>query len=176
MLSIKKIGVLGRTYRNFSRYRQILSILFRYGFDDLVERLKIDQYIEIGLQMISRHQRENVERLSRPERVRLLFEELGPTFIKFAQILSTRPDLVPADVIQEFEKLQDNVPPFPFSEAKAIIESELGGDLDNFFLSFEEKPLASASIAQVHKAVLNDGGLLPLKSSGRDSKKSSKSI
>ena len=104
MLSIKKIGVLGRTYRNFSRYRQILSILFRYGFDDLVERLKIDQYIEIGLQMISRHKRENVEKLSRAERMRLLFEELGPTFIKFAQILSTRPDLIPADVIQEFEK------------------------------------------------------------------------
>lgn len=163
MLSIKKIGVLGRTYRNFSRYRQILSILFRYGFDDLVERLKIDQYIEIGLQMISRHKRENVEKLSRAERMRLLFEELGPTFIKFAQILSTRPDLIPADVIQEFEKLQDDVPPFSFSEAKEIIESELGGDLDNFFSSFEETPLASASIAQVHKAVLADGEIVAVK-------------
>ncbi len=163
MLSIKKIGVLGRTYRNFSRYRQILSILFRYGFDDLVERLKIDQYIEIGLQMISRHKRENVEKLTRAERMRLLFEELGPTFIKFAQILSTRPDLIPADVIQEFEKLQDDVPPFSFSEAKEIIESELGGDLDNFFSSFEETPLASASIAQVHKAVLADGEIVAVK-------------
>lgn len=163
MLSIKKIGVLGRTYRNFSRYRQILSILFRYGFDDLVERLKIDQYIEIGLQMISRHKRENVEKLSRAERMRLLFEELGPTFIKFAQILSTRPDLIPADVIREFEKLQDDVPPFSFSEAKEIIESELGGDLDTFFSSFEETPLASASIAQVHKAMLADGEIVAVK-------------
>ncbi len=163
MLSIRKIGMLGRTYRNFNRYRQILSILFRYGFDDLVERLKIDQYIEIGLQMISRHKRENVEKLSRAERMRLLFEELGPTFIKFAQILSTRPDLIPADVILEFEKLQDDVPPFPFSEAKAIIESELGGDLDGFFSSFEETPLASASIAQVHKAVLCDGEIVAVK-------------
>jgi Predicted unusual protein kinase len=138
MLSIRKIGVLGRTYRNFNRYRQILAILFRYGFDDLVERLKIDQYIEIGLQMISRKKRENVEKLSRAERLRLLFEELGTTFIKFAQILSTRPDILPADVIKEFEKLQDEVPPFSYAEAKEIIEAELGDSLDTIFASFDE--------------------------------------
>ncbi|PKN53306.1 MAG: ABC transporter [Deltaproteobacteria bacterium HGW-Deltaproteobacteria-13] len=163
MLSIRKIGVLGRTYRNFNRYRQILTILFRYGFDDVVERLKIDQYIEIGLQMISRHKRENVEKLSRAERLRLLFEELGPTFIKFAQILSTRPDIVPADIIREFEKLQDEVPPFSYAEAKEIIEAELGGGIDAFFSSFDEIPLASASIAQVHKAVLEDGEVVAVK-------------
>ena len=163
MLSIRQIGVLGRTYRNFSRYRQILSILFRYGFDDLVERLKIDQYIEIGLQMISRHKRENVEKLSRAERIRLLFEELGPTFIKFAQILSTRPDIIPADVIKELEKLQDDVPPFSFAEAREIIENELDNSIDDIFSSFDEMPLASASIAQVHKAVLNDGQVVAVK-------------
>ncbi|MCX5847890.1 MAG: AarF/ABC1/UbiB kinase family protein [Deltaproteobacteria bacterium] len=163
MLSIRQIGVLGRTYRNFNRYRQILTILFRYGFDDLVERLKIDQYIEIGLQLISRHKRENVEKLSRAERLRLLFEELGPTFIKFAQILSTRPDIIPADVIREFEKLQDEVPPFSYAEAKEIIEAELGDSIDTFFSSFDETPLASASIAQVHKAVLKDGEIVAVK-------------
>ncbi|MFA5321841.1 MAG: AarF/ABC1/UbiB kinase family protein [Smithella sp.] len=163
MLSIRQIGVLGRTYRNFSRYRQILSILFRYGFDDLVERLKIDQYIEIGLQMISRHKRENVEKLSRAERLRLLFEELGPTFVKFAQILSTRPDIIPSDVISELEKLQDEVPPFSYAEAKEIIEAELSDSIDNIFASFDETPLASASIAQVHKAVLNDGEVVAVK-------------
>jgi len=163
MLSIRQIGVLGRTYRNFNRYRQILSILFRYGFDDVVERLKIDQYIEIGLQMISRKKRENVEKLSRAERLRLLFEELGPTFIKFAQILSTRPDIIPADVIREFEKLQDEVPPFSYEEAKDIVESELGGRLEDFFSSFDEKPIASASIAQVHKAVRGDGDVVAVK-------------
>lgn len=163
MLSIRQIGVLGRTYRNFNRYRQILSILFRYGFDDLVERLKIDQYMEIGLQMISRNKRENVEKLSRAERLRLLFEELGTTFIKFAQILSTRPDILPADVIKEFEKLQDEVPPFPYAEVKEIIETELGDSIDNIFASFDETPLASASIAQVHKAVLNSGEVVAVK-------------
>jgi Predicted unusual protein kinase len=163
MLSIRKIGVLGRTYRNFNRYRQILAILFRYGFDDLVERLKIDQYIEIGLQMISRKKRENVEKLSRAERLRLLFEELGTTFIKFAQILSTRPDILPADVIKEFEKLQDEVPPFSYAEAKEIIEAELGDSIDTIFASFEETPIASASIAQVHKAVLKDGDVVAVK-------------
>lgn len=163
MLSIRQIGLLGRTYRNFKRYRQILSIIFRYGFEDLVERLKIDQYIEIGLQLVSRQKRENVEKLSRAERLRLLVEELGPTFIKLAQILSTRPDIIPADVIREFEKLQDEVPPFPYSEAKEIVETELGDSIDNIFSSFEETPLASASIGQVHKAVLNDGTVVAVK-------------
>jgi ubiquinone biosynthesis protein len=163
MLSIRQIGVLGRTYRNFNRYRQILTILFRYGFEDVVERLKIDQYIEIGLQMISRHKRENVEKLSRAERLRLLFEELGTTFIKFAQILSTRPDIIPADVIKELEKLQDEVPPFSYAEVKEIIEAELSEDIENIFASFDETPLASASIAQVHKAVLNDGDVVAVK-------------
>ena len=163
MLSIRKIGVLGRTYRHFNRYRQVLAILFRYGFGDVVERLKIDQYIEIGLQMISRQRRDNVEKLTRAERIRLLLEELGPTFIKFAQILSTRPDIIPADVIREFEKLQDEVPPFPFDEAKHIIEMELGGTLDDLFSSFDEIPLASASIGQVHRAVLNEGDVVAVK-------------
>ncbi|MDI6742017.1 MAG: AarF/ABC1/UbiB kinase family protein [Smithella sp.] len=163
MLSIRQIGLLGRTYRNFKRYRHILSVIFRYGFDDLVERLKIDQYIEIGLQVVSRHKRENVEKLTRAERLRFLVEELGPTFIKLAQILSTRPDLVPADVIKEFEKLQDDVPPFSYAEAKEIIEAELGGNLEDFFSSFDETPLASASIGQVHKAVLGDGTVVAVK-------------
>ncbi|MCB2146384.1 MAG: AarF/ABC1/UbiB kinase family protein, partial [Deltaproteobacteria bacterium] len=101
MISIRKIGVIGRTYRNLNRYRQILAVLFKYGFDDIVELLKIDQYIEIGLQMISRKRGERVERLSRAVRVRLAIEELGPTYIKMGQILSTRPDLVPVDFIQE---------------------------------------------------------------------------
>ena len=157
MVSIRKIGVIGRTYRHLNRYRQILTILFKYGFGDIIDRLKIDQYIEIGLQMLSRTKRDNVEKLSRAERFRLMLEELGPTFIKFGQILSTRPDIIPADVLAEFEKLQDDVPPFSFANVKRIIEFEFGKDIGDIFASIEETPLASASIGQVHKAVLKEG-------------------
>ncbi len=157
MLSIKKIGVIGRTYRNLNRYRQILTVLFRYGYGDLVDRLRIDQYIEIGLQMISRKSRERVEKMSRAERIRMALEELGPTYVKLGQILSSRPDLVAADFIQEFSKLQDKVPPFPFIDAKQIIQSELGSTLESLFDYFDEKPFASASIGQVHRARLKDG-------------------
>ena len=157
MLSIRKIGVIGRTYRHLNRYRQILAILFKYGFGDLVDRLNLDQYIEIGLQMISRKRRERVEKLTRSERLRLAFEELGPTYIKLGQALSTRPDLIPSDFIHELSKLQDNVPPFPFTEVKNIIESEFDLPLGKLFAFFDEKPLASASIGQVHKTRLESG-------------------
>jgi len=157
MLSIKKIGVIGRTYRHLNRYRQILTVLFKYGYGDLIDRLKIDQYIEIGLQMISRKSRERVEKLTRAERIRMALEELGPTYVKLGQILSSRPDLVAADFIQEFSKLQDKVPPFPFIDAKEIIQSELGSTLGSLFDYFDEKPFASASIGQVHRARLQDG-------------------
>lgn len=163
MVSIRKIGVIGRTYRHLNRYRQILTILFKYGFGDIIDRLKIDQYIEVGLQMLSRNKRENVEKLSRAERIRLLLEELGPSFIKFGQILSTRPDIIPADILFEFEKLQDDVPPFSFFDVKRIIEREFSENLDDIFLSIDEVPLASASIGQVHKAVLKDGEIVAVK-------------
>ncbi|MFO7558869.1 MAG: AarF/ABC1/UbiB kinase family protein [Desulfobacterales bacterium] len=152
MLSIQKIGVIGRTYRHFNRYRQILSVFVKYGFGDLLSLLKIEQYIEAGLQIITRNRRERVERLTRAERVRKAFEELGPTFIKLGQIISTRPDLIPAEFIEEFSKLQDKVPPFPFTQVRQIIKEELGREPEELFESFDENPLASASIGQVHMA------------------------
>jgi ubiquinone biosynthesis protein len=157
MLSIRKIGIIGRAYRHLKRYRHILTVLFKYGFGDLVDILRIEQYLEIGLQMISRKRREQVEKLSRAERVRMVMEELGPTFVKLGQILSTRPDLISVEFIQELSKLQDNVPPFPYTEARQIIESELGRPLEDIFQHFEDTPLAAASIGQVHRAQLKDG-------------------
>ena len=157
MLSIRKIGVLGRTYRHLNRYRQILTILFRYGFGDLLEMLKIEQYIEVGLQMISKKREVHFERLTKPQGLRMAFEELGPTYIKLGQILSTRPDLIPLDFIKELSKLQDNVPAFPFEQVRKVIDSEFERPPEDVFDRLDEEPLASASIGQVHRAVLKDG-------------------
>ena len=163
MLSIRKIGVVGRTYRNLNRYRQILAILFKYGFGDLLELLKIEQYVEVGLQLISRNRRYRLEKLSRAERVRMAFEELGPTYVKLGQILSTRPDLVPVDFTRELSKLQDEVPTFAFNEVSKIIEAELGSPPEEVFDFIDETPFASASIGQVHRAGLEDGETVAVK-------------
>ncbi|MDO9567108.1 MAG: AarF/ABC1/UbiB kinase family protein [Candidatus Desulfaltia sp.] len=157
MFSIRKIGIIGRTYRHLQRYRQILTVLFKYGFGNLVEVLKIEQYLEIGLNMISKKRRDRLEKLSKAERIRLALEELGPTFIKLGQILSTRPDLIPVDLIDELSKLQDMVPPCSFDEASNIIEMELGSPPEKIFDFIDKTPLASASIGQVYKARLKDG-------------------
>ena len=141
-----KISSIGRTYRHIQRYRRILTILFKYGFGDLIDTLKIEQYLEIGWQMVSRKRREKIESLSRAVRVRIALEELGPTFVKMGQILSTRPDLLPVEFIQELPKLQDEVPQFPLSEVKEIIEKELKKPVDRIFSHFEEHPLAAASM------------------------------
>jgi ubiquinone biosynthesis protein len=163
MLSIRKIGVIGRTYRHLNRYRQILTVLIKYGFGDLLEMLKIDQYIEVGLQMISRNRGARLEPLTRPQRLRMAFEELGPTYIKLGQVLSARPDLIPMDFIQELSKLQDAVPAFPFEQVCKVIESEFGRKPEDVFDSLEETPQASASIGQVHRAVLKDGEAVAVK-------------
>jgi ubiquinone biosynthesis protein len=156
-MTIRKIGIVSRTYQHVNRYRQILTVLVKYGFDDLVDRLKIGQYLEIGLQMIARRDQAHIEKHTRAERVRMVLEELGPTFVKLGQIASTRPDLIPVEFINELEKLRDAVPPFPFAQVRRIVESELQRPLDDLFASFEQESLAAASIGQVHRARLPDG-------------------
>ncbi len=156
-LSIRKIGVISRTYRHLDRYQQILRVFFKYGFQDFVEGLKIEQYIEIGLQLISRKHREQTEKFTRAERIRMALEELGPTFIKLGQILSTRPDLIPLEYVQELSKLQDNVPPFSYEEVREIVKAETGKVPEDLFQHFEKAPLAAGSIGQVHRALLRNG-------------------
>ena len=94
---------------------------------------------------------------TRGQRLRAMLDELGPTFVKFGQLLSTRPDVVPPDIVFELRNLQDEVTPFPADEAQAVIEDELGLTVDQLFLEFEREPIAAASIGQVHRAVLPNG-------------------
>ncbi|MCP4106368.1 MAG: AarF/ABC1/UbiB kinase family protein [Desulfobacteraceae bacterium] len=171
MLSIRKIGVIGRTYRHINRYSQIMGVLLKYGFGDLLERLKIDEYIEKGLSLVPTLQRGNkekkrpvwFEKLKTSERVRMALEELGPACIKLGQALSTRPDLVPVDFVQEFSRLQDKVQSRPFNEIKNILEAEFHSPLEHLFDFFDEKPIASASIGQVHRAHLKNGEYVAVK-------------
>jgi ubiquinone biosynthesis protein len=162
-VSFFTITAIGRTYRHVQRYRQILSSLFKYGFGDLIDSLKIEQYLDLGLQMISMVPAEKVQALSQAARVRLLLEELGPTFLKMGQILSTRPDLLPLAYLQELSKLQDEVTPFAFPEVETILSEEFKRPLSEVFSGFDEAPFAAASIGQVHKARLLDGELVAVK-------------
>lgn len=163
MFSIKKIGAIGKTYRHLNRYHRILRVLFKYGFDDVIERLHIDQYLESGLQMINRKPREQIDKLSRPERLRMAFEELGPTFIKLGQVLSTRSDFIPPQYLFELAKLQDDVPPFSYEDVEEIFLAEMGRKPAELFAEFKREPLAAASIGQVHEGVLWAGEQIVVK-------------
>ena len=144
-------------YRHISRYGEIASVLVKYGFGDLLSRLNIEKYLSVGKRLFRVKQRKHLEAISRWDRVRMALEELGPTFIKLGQFASNRPDILPPELIASLEKLQDSVPPFPESEAVMIVENELGKPVWELFEHFSEKPIASASIAQVHKATLKSG-------------------
>lgn len=162
-MALPFFGFLERSYRHAQRYRQILAVLFKYGFADLVENLGLDSVLDGGLKGLATGKKAKIEALTRPERMRLALEELGPTFIKFGQILSTRPDLLPPEFVIELERLQDDVPPFAYSQAREILQTELAQALEKRFASIEEKPLASASLGQVHRGQLRTGETVAVK-------------
>ncbi|MEE8575569.1 MAG: 2-polyprenylphenol 6-hydroxylase [Thermodesulfobacteriota bacterium] len=142
-------------YRNFKRIQRIFSVLIRYGFGGLVSELKILPYFSTIQKLLFFRRRGRG--LSIPVRIRLVLEELGPSFVKLGQIASTRADVLPYEWIEEFKKLQDMVPAEPFDKVKRVIEKSLKAPITEKFATFEEKPVASASIAQVHLATLHDG-------------------
>lgn len=142
---------------NIWRLWKILYIFTRYRLDDLLPTKQFPLPLRIALWLAPWRLAPVPKKLSRGERLRLALEALGPIFVKFGQILSTRPDLVPDDIVNELVKLQDNVPPFSSEIAVSLIENELGESVDNLFARFDPNPMASASIAQVHPATLHDG-------------------
>ena len=155
MLPILRVN---RNIRTIRRYRTILGVLIKYGFGHFVEQLNIDYYLELGKRIVTLDKiPKDLERLSQAQRLRLAMEELGPTFIKLGQLLSTRPDVLGSAYIHEFSKLQDKVPGFPFEEVNAQIQRELGYPAEELFAEFSTEPLAAASIAQVHRGKLKSG-------------------
>lgn len=142
-------------YKHIKRYNEIVRVFVKHGFGTLLDQLGILKYLKIKKKSVNKDDRE--KQLSIGERLRLVLEELGPTFIKLGQIMSTRSDLLSENIITELEKLHDSAPPFPFEDAKACIEYELGEKLEAIFIDFNEKPLGVASIGQAHLAKLKDG-------------------
>lgn len=153
MLKFLKIH---RNIRSIRRYLNIVRVLSTYGFDQVLEMLGLGD-VAARSRKIFQRSKPDIARLTAAERMRLALEELGPTFIKLGQILSTRPDVIPLAFVREFEKLQDNVPSFSFDEVLLQIREELGDSADQLFAEINPVPLAAASIAQVHRALLKTG-------------------
>ncbi|MGK2905589.1 MAG: ABC1 kinase family protein [Desulfuromonadales bacterium] len=155
MLPILRVN---RNIRTIRRYRSILGVLIKYGFGHFVEQLNIDYYLELGKRIVTLDKiPKELERLSQPQRLRLVMEELGPTFIKLGQLLSTRPDVLGQEYIHEFSKLQDKVPAVSLEDINAQIQREMGHPAKELFAEFSKTPLAAASIAQVHRGKLKSG-------------------
>jgi ubiquinone biosynthesis protein len=147
-----------QTVRNLQRLREIAAVLVKYGWGDLVPRLGLASGIErVRRRLAGVIEDPAAEALTTEQRIRMAFEELGPTFIKLGQVLATRPDLIPMSLVEELRLLQDRVPPFPGEDAKREIERQLGRPVEQLFTRFDVVPLAAASIAQVHRATLDDG-------------------
>jgi ubiquinone biosynthesis protein len=145
-------------FKQMQRYRQVVAVFTRYGFGEFLGLIRIWEYINIEKKFL--HRERQLETLSIPQRLRLALEELGPTFVKLGQMLSTRPDIVPHNFIVELEKLQNRVAPIPTEIARRVIESELKKPISEIFSSFDDQPLAAASLAQVHRASRNGSDLV----------------
>jgi ubiquinone biosynthesis protein len=146
--------------RDLPRYRQILTTLVRYGYQDVVAALHLEGLVR-PIERVALG--DGVPPQDRAQRLRLVFEDLGPTFVKLGQLLSTRPDLLPESYINELAGLRDDVRPFSFDQVEKILREEFDRPASEVFASIDRTPVASASISQVHRAVLPDGRVVALK-------------
>jgi ubiquinone biosynthesis protein len=145
--------------RNLGRISEIAQVAVRHGFGYFFTRNKLTDLLPWN-ETVSASDGGTSQR---GQHLREMLDELGPTFVKFGQLLSTRPDVVPPDIIVELRKLQDEVSPFPFADVQEVVEAELGQPIERLFLEFAEEPIAAASIGQVHEAVLPNGRKVAVK-------------
>ncbi|MFO7782034.1 MAG: AarF/UbiB family protein, partial [Spirochaetia bacterium] len=153
-----------RGARTSARLQEIVRVMVKYGFSEWVRMLRLDKAVPGIRAILARRGRRNVPPgASRWEIVRMAMEELGPTFIKLGQLLSNRTDILPNELIRELSRLQDEVEPIPETLVMSGLRKELGHPIEEVFTEFDEQPTASASIAQVHRAVLKNGEVVAVK-------------
>ncbi|MFN2362968.1 MAG: ABC1 kinase family protein, partial [Halarsenatibacteraceae bacterium] len=144
-----------KKYKHLQRYRQISQVFVKNGLGFVLDRLDLKRFVPLKKRFEINEKPDNI---SVPIRLRQVFQELGPTYVKLGQILSTRPDIFPPDYIIEFKKLQDKVPPVDFNQIDNLLKEELGQDYnEKVFNNFDEEATAGASIAQTHRATLRNG-------------------
>jgi ubiquinone biosynthesis protein len=153
--------MIGKRMRRINRYRNIAMAMISQGFGYIVEEIGLIRKLPFSKQVFPAYAVKTARSLG--ERVRLVLEQLGPTYIKLGQIASTRQDLIPAEIIRELENLQDNAPSFAWEQASAIVRQELGVPWEKIYRHFEPLPFAAASIGQVHQAVLHSGAKVAVK-------------
>lgn len=157
------LSYFDKKYKYVRRYNQIIRVLLKYGFEDLVSYMEENKRFAFLKRLIPKSYYFQATQLNKWQKMRMVCVELGPTFVKFGQILSNRPDLLPNELIAELEKLQDNVPPVPGETALKVVQAELKNPADEIFGSFDMSAFASASMAQVHRATLKSGEKVVLK-------------
>src|SRR5437588_9616997 len=145
--------------RNLGRISEIAQVAVKHGFGYFFETHKLTDLLPWHQKMLQA----DGGRSQRGQHLREMLDELGPTFVKFGQLLSTRPDIVPPDIIIELRALQDDVRPFPFEQVEQVVETELGLSLERAFLEFEPSPIAPPAIGQVHRATLPNGRRVAVK-------------
>jgi ubiquinone biosynthesis protein len=149
--------------RSLGRLSEIAQVMVRHGFGYFLEAHKLTDLLPGRSAEARLAEAETSVGSARGQHLRELLDELGPTFVKFGQLLSTRPDVVPPDIIAELRGLQDDVRPFPFEQAERVIVEDLGNSIERLFLEFDREPVAAASIGQVHRAILPNGKRVAVK-------------